>query len=145
MSGDPRSRVAIVIGLMRQLAELMRAEEALVKEMRLERLEVLGLEKAALAGSYERELRRLRVEPETMAALGAEERALFEEAMRAFQAAARRNAERLRQGRVVVEGVARVMAESAGEAAPAPSYGLTPRPTGETSGRVIAVAFDRRC
>jgi len=142
---DPRSRVAIVIGMMRRLCELMQAEEALLKEMRLARLEELELEKAALAGSYELELRRLRVAPEAMAALGAEERALLEAAMREFQATARRNAERLRQARAVVEGIARTMAEGAGEGPAGPSYGTAPPPTGGTPGRVIAVAFDRRC
>ena len=45
---------------MRQLQEVMRTENGLLRDMRLARLQELQAEKSSLAGSYELELRRLR-------------------------------------------------------------------------------------
>lgn len=142
---DPRSQVAVLLALMRELEGVMQAENGLLREMRLGRLQELEAEKTALAQSYELELRRLRAEPGCLAALGAEERSLLEAEMRRFQAVARQHTERLLQARTVAEGVARVLAENTVGAAAAPAYGQAPRQGGETAGRVIAVAFDRRC
>ena len=54
------SRVAVLITLMRQLQEVMRAENGMLRDLNLARLNELQAEKLALAGSYEVELRRLR-------------------------------------------------------------------------------------
>ena len=56
---DPRSRVATVLALMRELMGLMQAENGLLREMRLARLQALQEEKTALAQSYELELHKL--------------------------------------------------------------------------------------
>jgi hypothetical protein len=142
---DPRSRVAAVLTLMRQLEGVMQAENALLREMRLARLQELQAEKAALADRYELELRRLRGDPAGLAALETDDRVLLESAMRGFQVAARRNAERLARARTVAEGIARVLGESVAGAPAANGYGTAPRRGADVGGRVIAVAFDRRC
>ena len=87
--------------------------------MRLARLEELQAEKAALAQSYELELRRLRAEPARLGGLEPAERALLEASMRDFQRTARLNTERLLQARQVAEGVARVLRDSVAGSAPA--------------------------
>ena len=58
------TRVAVLLALMRQLQEVMRAENGLLRDLKLARLRELQTEKAALAGHYELELRRLRQAPE---------------------------------------------------------------------------------
>lgn len=143
--GDSETRVAVILALMRQLQEVMGAEAALLRAMRLGPLQELQAEKAALAERYELELRRLRQMPETLGALSPEQRATLEAAMRDFQAALRINAERLRQARQVAEGIAQALSEGLGRGPLAPGYGAPPRPSGEAGARVIPVAFDRRC
>ena len=63
------SRVAVLITLMRQLQEVMRAENGMLRDLNLARLNELQAEKLALAGSYEVELRRLRESPATVSGL----------------------------------------------------------------------------
>ena len=86
--------------LMRQLQEVMRTENGLLREMRLARLQELQAEKAALAESYELELRRLRQAPELLAGL---ERRAARSCSRPPCASSRRpsraNADRLLQSR----------------------------------------------
>ena len=146
MTATAEGRVAVLMALMRQLQEVMRAENALLREMKLARLQELQAEKSALAQSYELELRRLRQTPETLAALPEGGRSLLEAAMREFQGTVRANADRLLQSRQVVEGIVQVIGDSlAGGAAPA-GYGAPSRPAHDPArGRVIPVAFDRRC
>jgi hypothetical protein len=133
------------MALMRQLQEVMRAENALLREMKLARLQELQAEKSALAQSYELELRRLRQTPETLAELPEDGRSLLEAAMREFQGTVRANADRLLQSRQVVEGIVQAIGDSLGGAATA-GYGAPSRPAHDTArGRVIPVAFDRRC
>ena len=64
------TRVAVLLTLMRQLQEVMRTENGLLRDLKLARLRELQVEKAALAGHYELELRRLRQAPDTLAGLG---------------------------------------------------------------------------
>lgn len=142
---DPRSQVALVLALIRELEGVMRAENGLLREMRLERLQTLQAEKAAFADSYEQALRRLRGDAAGLAGLDAAERDLLEASMRRFRAAARDNAERLLQARAVAEGVARALRDGGGEALPAPRYGVAPSRAVEGGARVIPIAFDRRC
>jgi hypothetical protein len=140
------SRVALMLGLMRELQELMRAENGLLRELKLARLRELQAEKAALAGRYELELRRLRQTPELLGGLDADGRHLLEAAMRDFRAAVRANAERLAQARSVVEGVVQAIGQSLAAEGGAPRYAPgAPSGSGEGAARVIPVAFDRRC
>lgn len=138
-----QEKVALLMTLMRQLQEVMRAENALLRDMHLQRLRALQTEKAALAESYELELRRMRQSPELLAALDPASRDLLGESMREFQATATANANRLLQAQQVVEGVVRTIGESLGR------HGTAPRGYGAASdprrGQVIPVAFDRRC
>jgi hypothetical protein len=100
---DAEARLTVLMTLMRQLQDVMRTENGLLREMRLARLQDLQAEKSALAESYEVELRRLRQAPELLASLGVDRRRLLETVMREFQATVRSNAERLLQSRQVVE------------------------------------------
>ena len=47
------TRVAVLLALMRQLQEVMRAENGLLRDLKLARLRELQIEKATLAGHYE--------------------------------------------------------------------------------------------
>ena len=105
-------RAAALLAMMRELEGLMGAENALLRDMRLERLRGLQDEKAALAAAYEAELRRLRATPEIAGALAPEARLALEEGMRRFRAAARVNAQRLEAARGVVEGVVKALGSS---------------------------------
>lgn len=140
------TRVAVLLALMRQLQELMRVENGLLRDLKLARLRELQAEKAALASHYELELRSLRQAPEALSGLGEEARQLLERAMREFQATARANADRLRQARSVVEAVIQTIGQSiAAGAGEDQRYAGGPRPVGEPSARVIPMAVDRRC
>jgi hypothetical protein len=139
---EPAARVALLLTLMRQLQEVIRTENALLREMKLTRLQELQAEKTALAGSYEVELRRLRRDPELLGALDPESRALLDAAMRELQATLRSSADRLLQAKQVAEGIVQALGASLtargtlGQGYAAPE---------NATGRVIAVAFDRRC
>jgi hypothetical protein len=142
---DIETRVAMLMTLMRQLQDVMHAESALLRGMKLDRLRELQAEKVALAEGYELALRRLRQTPEALAGLDESGRGQLEAAMREFQAVARANAERLRHASHVVEGIVQAIGRSLGATeAGAPGYRASSRGTPEP-GRVIAVAFDRRC
>jgi exonuclease VII large subunit len=139
---EPAARVALLLTLMRQLQEVIRTENALLREMKLTRLQELQAEKTALAGSYEVELRRLRRDPELLGALDPESRALLDAAMRELQATLRSSADRLLQAKQVAEGI--VQALGASFTAPG-TLGRGYAAAENATGRVIAVAFDRRC
>jgi hypothetical protein len=142
---EAQTRIVMLLALMRELQGVMQAENALLRQMRLDRLQALQAEKVALAERYELELRRLRQAPEELAELEPDERALLETGLREFQAAVRANAERLAQARQVAEGVVQAIGASLGTGSSAASgYGVAGRVGGDVS-RVIAVAFDRRC
>lgn len=135
----PVERAAVLMALMRQLEGVMRAENALLREMRLDRLHALQEEKTALADAYEAELRRLRAEPDAVAALDPAARADLEEAMRGFRAEAQANRRRLEVARGVVEGVARALGGSLSGSSPYGS-GTAPSPVG----RVVPLSLNRR-
>ena len=141
---DAHSRVTMLLTLMQQLREVMQAENALLREMQLGRLRDFQSEKVDLAESYELELRRLRQAPELLTTLDNDTRGQLELALREFQAAVRHNADRLLQARSIVEGVVRVLGESLAAPPDGQRYGTASRPSRD-GGRVIAVAFDRRC
>ena len=139
---EPAARVALLLTLMRQLQEVIRTENALLCEMKLTRLQELQAEKTALAGSYEVELRRLRRDPELLGALDPESGTLLDAAMRELQATLRSSADRLLQAKQVAEGI--VQALGASLTAPG-TLGRGYAAAENATGRVIAVAFDRRC
>jgi exonuclease VII large subunit len=139
---EPAARVALLLTLMRQLQEVIRTENALLREMKLTRLQELQAEKTALAGSYEVELRRLRRDPELLGALDPESGTLLDAAMRELQATLRSSADRLLQAKQVAEGI--VQALGASLTAPG-TLGRGYAAAENATGRVIAVAFDRRC
>jgi hypothetical protein len=140
------TRLAVLLALMRQLQEVMRAENGLLRDLKLTRLRELQEEKSALAGFYELELRRLRQSPEELSSLGAEARRLLEASMREFQASVRANADRLAQARSVVEAVVQAIGQSvSGESGPISRYGAGPQVAADPLARVVPVAFDRRC
>ena len=139
------SRVAILITLMRQLQEVMRTENGMLRDLNLARLNELQAEKLALAGSYEVELRRLRESPATVSGLNDDARRMLDDTMRDFQRSLRANADRLLHARELVEAVVQTISQSLGAApASAHRYG-GPAPAADRSARVIPVAFDRRC
>ena len=137
------SRVAVLVTLMRQLQEVMRAENGLLRDLKLVRLRELQAEKSALAASYELELRRLREAPGLIGTLDPDARRLLEDGMREFQRSVRANADRLRAARALVETLVQTIGQ--GLDGPEGSYRGGSAPAGERAARVIAVAFDRRC
>jgi hypothetical protein len=137
------SRVAVLVTLMRQLQEVMRTENGLLRDLKLARLRELQAEKSALAASYELELRRLREAPGLLGALDADARRLLEDSMREFQRSVRANADRLRGARSLVEMLVQTLGQGLDE--PDRRYRGGQAAAGERAARVIAVAFDRRC
>ncbi len=146
-------RAAALMTLMRELEGLMGAENALLRDMRLERLCGLQDEKAALAAAYEAELRRLRATPEIAGALAPEARLALEEGMRRFRAAARANAQRLEAARGVVEGVVEGVVKALGSSLSASRNAGGYRPGGAPAaggagrgagGQVVPLALNRR-
>ena len=140
------TRVAVLLALMRQLQEVMRAENGLLRDLKLARLRELQTEKSALAGHYELELRRLRQAPDAFSGLGVEARQLLESSMREFQDTVRSNADRLLQARSVVEAVVQTIGHSLGAVGGREQrYAGGPQAGADNTARVIPVAFDRRC
>jgi hypothetical protein len=137
----PVGRTAVLLTLMRELEEVMRAEDALLRDMRLERLKALQEEKAALADAYEAELRRMRDAPDTVGALEPEVRRALDEAMRSFREAVRANARRLEAARKVVEGVVKALGESVAAAQRPARY----RPgSADRGAQVVSLALNHR-
>lgn len=137
----PLEQVAVLMALMRDLEGLMRAEDALLREMRLDRMRDVQGEKASLAAAYEAELRRLRGAPEAVAALEPEARAALVQATRHFQAAAKQNAVRLEAARGVVEGVVRTLGASLAASRTAGAY--RPGASAVPRGQVVSIGLNR--
>lgn len=133
-------RVAVVIALIERLCEVMARENDCVRRFALDPLSELQAEKRTLAQAYEKELDRLRRQPELLGGLPVEPRRQLEEAMRRMQAAVRRNAEVLSAAKTVSERLLRRVSEALAEepGRVAPASGAAPR------GRVIAMSFDRQ-
>lgn len=139
---DPQIRAALLMALMRQLQDRMQAENALLREMRLARLQELEAEKAALAESYAAELRRIYATPGMLASLGADARAGIESAMRELQATASRHADQLRRARDAVADLGRALDAGLGGRGGAPFPAAVP---GRGADAVVPVPFGRRC
>ena len=137
----PVGRTAVLLTLMRELEEVMRAEDALLRDMRLERLKALQEQKAALADAYDAELRRLRNAPDAVGALEPEVRRALDEAMRSFREAVRANARRLEAARKVVEGIVKALGESVTAAQRPARY----RPgSADRGAQVVSLALNHR-
>jgi hypothetical protein len=134
------AHAAMLMTLMRELEGLMQAENALLREMRLSEIQSLQVEKCALADAYERELRKLRVEPTRIGELAPELRLELQMAMRDFQATAGDNARRLAAATTVLEGVVRSLGASL-----AASRGAGGYPRGGYGGgaTVVSLALNR--
>ena len=114
--GCRRAKVAMLLALVRQLQGVIQAENALLSELRLERLHQLQAEKADLVAGYGLALRQLRHAPALLAAAGEEDRRSLDAAIRALQVAFRGQAKRLALARTTVDDVARAIDESLGDA-----------------------------
>lgn len=134
-------RAVTLLGLMRELGEVMRAEVAVVGQMKLDRLAALQAEKSALAERYERELRAFRSEPEAAAALAPEIRDGLRDAMMELQASATTSTRRLAAARGVVEGIVRVLGEAAADGATAGRY---PSRAPTRDARVVPLTLSRQ-
>jgi hypothetical protein len=117
----------MLLALVRQLQGVIQAENALLRELRLDRLRELQAEKAALVESYELALRHLRHTPGLLAALGEDDRDALDAAVRELPVAVRRNTERLTQARAAVGDVARAIEESLGSIGDGSGLVLRPR------------------
>ncbi len=143
---EPLERVTVLLTLMRELEGVMRLENGILREMKLGRMADLQHEKAALAESYEVELRAMRSSPEFVAQLPDGVRASLEHASRSFQEVARANVQALAAARAVVEGIVRHIGDSLAAVRPSRSGypGMAGAVADAAPSRVIAVAFDRR-
>ncbi len=111
---EPLERVSALITLMRELKAVLERENALLRSMGIEELRALQEEKLALADAYEIEVRRLRGSPEFVGALEPEIRELLAETTRELQATMRTNVTALAAAKLVVERIARHLAEILG-------------------------------
>ena len=106
-------RVAVLLTLMRQLQDVMRTENGLLREMRLARLQELQTEKSAAGGGLRAGAAPAAAGPATVASLDRRAAAVcWRPTTREFQAAVRANADRLLQSRACVEGIVRIIGES---------------------------------
>ena len=141
---EPLEKAAILMTLMKRLGQVMDHERALLASMRLDDLNDLQEEKAALTDAYEVELQRLRKTPETFASLDGDVRSQIEEAMRRFQEAAQSNMVALTATKTVVDKIVRNIADGLARHNRSPSYGPPGAAAGADSGQVICVAFNRK-
>jgi len=141
---EPLEKAAILMTLMKRLGQIMDHERALLTSMRLDDLNDLQEEKAALTEAYEVEIRRLRKTPETFASLDGGVRSQIEEAMRRFQEAAQSNIQALSAAKTVVDKIVRNVADGLARHNKASSYGPPGAAPRENQGQVICVAFNRK-
>ncbi|HFD17136.1 MAG TPA: hypothetical protein ENJ38_12650 [Rhodospirillales bacterium] len=132
---EPLERVSALLALMRELKAVLERENALLRSMGVEELRALQEEKLALADAYEVEVRRLRRSPDFIGSLEPEARELLAEATRELQATMRTNVSALAAAKLVVERVARHLAEVLG-----PGHG---RPAGGAA-EVVPLTLDRQ-
>ncbi len=132
---EPLERVSALIALMRELKNVLERENALLRSMGIEELRALQEEKLALADAYEVEVQRLRRSPDFVGGLEPELREILAEATRELQTAMRINVNALAAARLVVERVARHLAEVLG--------GQQARPVGGAA-EVVPLTLDRQ-
>jgi hypothetical protein len=141
---EPLEKAAILMTLMKRLGQIMDHERALLNSFRLDDLNELQEEKAALVEAYELEMMRLRETPETFAALDDGVREQIEGAMRRFQDASQSNVRALAAAHTVVEKVVRNIGDALSRQHRAPCYQASGGVAQPAAGQVISVAFDRK-
>jgi hypothetical protein len=143
---EPLEQVTVLMTLMRRLGQVMDHEAVVLQSLRLDALQDIQEEKAALAEAYEIELGRLRCSPQGLGTLESAIRDRLHEAMREFQEKVSANLRSLVATQTVVERVLRNIGQSVSRSAAGPSYGARGEAAaaGEPRGQVISVAFDRK-
>lgn len=141
---DPLEQVTVLMTLMRRLEQVMDHERGILGSMRLEALPDLQEEKEALAEAYDIELRRLRGQPERLAALEPHVRDQLQAAMREFQERLARNLAVLHGTHRVIEKVLKNIGDSLARTAGGPGYGAAGQASPDDRARVIAIAFNHQ-
>ena len=149
---SPLEQVTVMITLIRQLEGVMDREVNALKSLAIAEVEALQDEKNLLAEAYGIEMGRLRKAPEVLGSLEEHVRLTLEDAVRALQATATRNADALFAAQSVIERIVEKLAESArGVRQGLTGYGPGSGAAGDvrpqaaaqgTGGQVIAVAFN---
>ena len=121
--------MAVLLALMRQLQEVMRAENGLLRDLKLARLRELQTRRRPWPATTSWSCAGCASRPTPSRASATERRRLLESSMREFQATVRSNADRLLQARSVVEAVVQAIGHSLGSAA-GPCARLCRRPAG---------------
>lgn len=128
---DAFERTAMLITLMRRLAEVMARQSAIVRGLGMEGLAELVEEQRQLTEAVERELLSFRASPDQAAALSEATRAELERELRSLRRAFRGHACTAAAARSILEGLLRQLRRTG-----------TAGPGGEAE--VIPVAFDRQ-
>ena len=136
-------RAAMLLTLMRELQDVMKRENALLREMQIARLADLQATKSALAERFEAELQALRVAPHVLGELPTEARRELDFGMREFQRCAGANAAALRSSRDLLDALVRRIGDSLATLRPR-NEGYGRSAAAPPSGQVVPVAFDRR-
>ena len=134
----PLEQVTVVMTLMRQLQDVIENETEILQMMKLDRLETLQEEKAALGEAYEIEMYNLRRNPEILGSLDIGIRRDLEHAVLDLREASRRNTHAVDAARTVVDRIVQRRGRSIGRRTMAPAgY--------DSSGQsqVIPVAFNQ--
>lgn len=145
---SPLEQVTVMITLIRQLEGVMDREVRALKKLAIGEVEALQEEKALLAEAYGIEMGRLRQRPEVLGGLDEHVRVTLEDAVRALQATAARNADSLLAAQTVIERIVEKLADSArGVRQGLAGYGPRTAGAGDSrpqgaGGQVIAVAFN---
>lgn len=137
-------RAAVLMVLMRELEEIGRAEVAVLRQLKPDRLRELRAEQAALGEALEIEFGRLRRSPEIVGALEPEARETLDAAMRRYRIATTENARRLHAARRLVDDVARELDAGLTIAAAGPAEAGLRRAAGLTRGEAEVLAFAPR-
>ena len=140
----PLERVTVMITLIRQLEDVMARENQALKAMQMEEVEALQDDKSLLTEAYEIEMRKLRSDPAILGSLDDNVRSTLDDAIRSLQATSRRNANTLEAAKTVIERLVQRLSDSIAKSSPGRNYGLASGTqfAGQTSGKVIAVAFN---
>lgn len=137
----PFDRVTLALTVMRQLQHVVARETEALRQMKLAPLADLQAEKAALAASYERDVRELRASPEIFAALDEPVRESLAAASRELQATIAANVRALEAARQVVQGVVHTLGKSMQTVQRGSSYASSGRSM--ASQTTIPVAINR--
>lgn len=115
MTTDAMPNIESLIGVTGRLVELMRRETEQLGAMRIQELEALQAEKAALAATYEAAVQALASQPDALAALAPALKEELAEAARAFDQAAAENMRRLTAARVAHDRMLKAIVDAVTE------------------------------